>query len=110
MLPVPGEAGMIRPVFGATVRVRWPLARSFGYDGGMEANTKRSWYRLHWGTVLVVALASVAWIDLAFPGTVGAFLLGDTGDGYAIIEGWPWCCVSGIGDGFGHLQVSYSFA
>jgi len=77
------------------------IGRSFGYDGGMDANEKRPWYRLHWGTVLVVFFVGVAWIGEAFPCTIGRFMPSRSWYASQIrlgyVEGWPMACLQAKG-------------
>jgi hypothetical protein len=55
----------------------------------MHANTKRPWYRLHWGTVLVVFFVGLNWWSFAFP------FLGRPIQGAALVQfdGWPRLCM-----------------
>jgi len=65
------------------------IGRPFGYDGGMDANEKRPWYRLHWGTVLVVFFVGLDWLNTALPRTFGG-LLGNNDVWMYLDEGWPF--------------------
>src|SRR5688572_13975797 len=66
----------------------------------MNASPKRPWYRLHWGTVLVVFFVSLAWAGHSFPSTIG--MLFPTSPWHSLanrwdyIEGWPILCVKNI--------------
>ena len=77
----------------------WAREVGHGYTDGMDTAAKRPWYRLHWGTVLVVFFVGLAWLHHAFPESIG-WLFKDRG--YHVFlsfndvssEGWPFACMS----------------
>ena len=65
------------------------------YTDCMDAALRRPWYRLHWGTVLVVVLVGLAWSGQAFPLTIDRILPSSSwfiGDG-EYLDGWPMLCI-----------------
>jgi hypothetical protein len=73
----------------------------------MDANAKRPWYRLHWGTAITVALTAMAWANMAFPGMLELLRFGN--GAFFFIDGWPWYCISIFRDG-GSTTITYDTA
>jgi hypothetical protein len=71
----------------------------------MDANAKRPWHRLHWGTVLTVFFVGLAWAGHAFPITIGLALHRAwpsyyySLDVWGTAEGWPLICINTGSDG-----------
>jgi len=92
---LPGNVPAIIVVGGpepilTTVAQIGSCGRAVGYDGGMDGNAKRPWYRLHWGTVLVVFFVGMGWLSNSFSSTISTLL----GRGpYLKSEGWPILCL-----------------
>ena len=55
----------------------------------MDSTPKRPWYRLHWGTVLVVVFVTMCWLSSAHHPTIANLLTGGREPIPAYAQGWP---------------------